>query len=478
MTLTTTLPTSKRRPGAYHEFKFVASGSLVALERRLAIVAEKSSVGTATADTPVRIIDEVDGDAKFGVGSLGALMVRKALAQGRLGGIGTPQIWGCPCAENGAGTAATYTLTFTGTATASGTLVFEVCGRLIQVGVTLGDTHLIVAAAVESKLDEEAIPLPVTAGVAAGVVTLTFRTKGVNGNDVSRSTITNVAGITLVHAAAVAGAGATVIAGALAALYDQAYDVVALANHATGDATALLADSALAWGFGQINYRWNFMGERASLGTAQTLQASFNDYRTAIMSCEGSPSLPGEIAVAAAVAEFAREEPNANLDGERLAITPPTASLAYTDAEVESALAAGVTPLTPDGTAYVKIERLVTTQITVSSAPFEALRDIAYPRTSAYMALQVHYGWLTGFKQETLFDDPDGGDDIKKRVRDMVIGIHRAAEELRYIRNVDDFIEGIIVEEASSPAGRLVVADPFKVAGPLHQGAFVHTMYL
>ncbi|HWU91605.1 MAG TPA: hypothetical protein VN253_30265 [Kofleriaceae bacterium] len=475
MTINTSVPTNLRTPGGYHEFKFDAAGQqLVPFDRRVVILAEKSSAGTATADTPVQIFDETDGDAKFGKSSLGALMVRQALAQAKLSAVGSPEIWGCPVAENGAGTAAVYTITITGPATASSDLVLSIAGRVISVGVTIDDAQNTIAAALEKELDRLAAILPVTASVAANVVTLTFPTKGVNGNDVDRTTIRTPAGVTIAHAATVAGVGATAITNALAALYDRDYHGIAMANHATGDAAVILADAAFTWGFGQKNFKFYAMGERGSLGTAQTLEASYNDYRVLITSCEAVGSLPGELAVAQMVAWFAREAPNANLDNERLAIYPPPPASAYTAAEVESALASGLIPLVPDGP-FVKIVRLVTSQITVSSVPFEPLRDAAYPRTAAYMAKQIDAGFLTGFKQEVLSDSPE--DDVLQRVRDMVIEKHRAAQTARYIRDVDAFLDQIQVEIAAAPAGRLVVSDPFRVAGPLHQGVFVHTMY-
>jgi phage tail sheath gpL-like len=475
MGINSTVPPTKRRPGAFHEFKFVQSGQqLVPLDLRAVIVAEKTAAGTAVADVPIRVFDEDEADTKCGKGSLAALMVRKAIEQGKLSN-GSPEIWVCPVAENGAGTAAIYTVTFTGPATEAGELTVTVCGLPITIGVSVGDSANTIAAAFKSKVDEYKSRLPVTASVLAAVVSLTFNTKGVNGNDVERTTVKFPAGTTVAHANPTPGAGATAITNALAALYDQRYYAIALANHAAADAAVILADAALAWGFGQKSYRFYFIGERGSLGTAETLQDSYNDYRVLISSCENCPSLPGEIAIAVAVAEFSRAAPNANLDGERLALYMPPAASAYTEPEVESALAGGVTPLTPDAP-FVKIERLVTTQITMNSAPFEALRDIAYPRTSAYIAEQVDAGWLTGFKQQTYDADEETG--TRPRVRDMVIEKHRAAEAEGYLKNVDSFLEQIQVELANAPTGRLVVSDPFSVADPIHQGAFVHTMYL
>lgn len=472
----TTVPSSVRRPGAFHEFKFVQSGGLFnTVNLRVLIVAEKTAAGTAAADTPVQAFDELDADAKAGVGSFAALLARKAFEQAKLGGLGAPEIWMCPVAENAGGTAAIFTATVTGPATAGGDLIVSVAGRLLSVGVTAGDTATTIAAAIKAKADELAATLPVTASVALGVVTFTARTKGVNGNDIARSNVQLPAGVAIVHATPTPGAGATAITNAINATYDRRYHAVVLANHVTGDAAVVQADISLARSYNQKNYRFYFVGETGSLGTASTLAAAYNDYGLLVISCEACPALPGELAAVAAIAEFSRELPNANTDGERLALPPPPAASAYTAPEVESALAAGVTPLTPDG-AFVKIERLVTSQITVASAPFEALRDIAYPRTSFALAEDIDAGFLAGFRQEVLDDDPDG--DIKARVRDMVISVHRNYQKRRILRDVEDFIDQIQVEEAVAPAGRLVVSDPHRPAGPLHQGVFVHTMYL
>lgn len=478
MTIRSSLPSNVRKPGVYHEFDWSAAGqALVPLDRRVVILAEKSSAGTATANTPVQLFGAVDGDEKCGLGSLAALMNRQALLQAVLSGFGAPEIWACPLDENAGGTASQHTITITGPATASKDLILKLAGRLISVGVTSGDTATVVALAVKNKLDELAATLPFTAGVAAGVVTVTWRTKGVNGNDLARTTVQLVAGLTVAYAASVPGVGATAITTALAALYDRRYHAIVLSNHAVADATVLLADAAFSWGFGVKSFRHYAMGERGSLGTAQTLQAGFNDHRFIITSCENSGSLPGEIAISQMVAWYAREAPNANLDDERLGLDPCDAASVYSDAEIESALATGVTPLVPDGV-FLKIVRQVTTQITVSAAPFEPLREPALSRTGAFMAEQIDIGLRIGLHQETMWQDPAGGDDIFKRARDIIVGRHRAAERLRILTDVESFLPEIKVEAHPTLAGRLLAQDPMAVAGPHHQTALNHIMYL
>jgi phage tail sheath gpL-like len=472
------VPSNLRTPGGYHEFDFTAGGQqLVTLDRRIVIIAEKTAAGTAVVETPIQLFGELDGDAKCGVGSMASLMNRMALLQAKLSNVGACEIWVCPVAEPAGGTATIYTITVSNPATESKDLILDINGVILTVGVNLGDAAATIATAIKNKCDEFKTSLPVTASVVGAVVSLTFNHKGTNGNGMRRVTVQTPAGVGIAHAVGTPGVGVYAPANALAALYDRRYHGVALSNHSTTDAAVLLADAALSWGFAQKNYRFYALGESGSLGTAQTLEGAFNDYRFLFSTCEGIGALPGQMAVAKLMAWMSREAPNANLDDERLALSPPSAIDAFTSAETESALASGLTPLVPDGP-YVKIVRLVTTQITVSGAPFEPLREPALPRTAAYMAEQVDIGFKIGFHQEVLYDDPDSGDDILARVRDMVVDKHRAAQRAKYIRDVDTFLPQIKAEISDSVPGRIVVQDPMRVAGPLHQGAFLHTMYL
>lgn len=470
MSIPNSVPTSLRRPGADPEFQFVQSASLLTpLEQRVVVIAE-SKGGTATVEEPIQVFSEADADTKLGTGSFAALMARMAFATAKLKGS-TPEIWACPIAEPGGGTATQETITVTVTTAQAGTIVLQIAGRTVNVGVSAGDSANTIASAIQSAIAAMVTTLPVTATVALGVVTCTSVTKGVNGNDVVYTVVSKPTGVTIALAQSVAGAGAASISNALAALYDQRYHATAISNHTTTDMAALILDRANAWSYTQKNFRFHFTGCTASLATAQALQAAANDFGCVVVSAEQCPALPGELAIATAVAEFAREAPNANLDGDVLPLAQPPASYAYTDAEIESALNGGVTPLTPSGS-FMQIERLVTTQITYNGVPFEPLRDLAYPRTAAYLAEEVDDAFSAGFKQQVETDA------VLKAARSVIIDVQRAAEDLGYIKNVDDHLGEISCEYASSPAGRLVATNPFEVAGPLHQGVFENIMYM
>lgn len=475
----TGVPSSLKRPGTFPVFRFSLSGrGLIPLPLRMACVGMLSSAATATAEEPTQVFDDADADTKFGAGSEIALMCRKAFAQARRQGT-QPEIWGCGIAEPGAGTAHAKTATLSGAATEDGNLVIRVAGRTITVGVSSGDAAATVAAALEAELDAQAADLPVTAGVASAVVTCTHVTKGENGGDVDYETVNLPAGLGLVFADGAVGAGVADITNALDALLDKDYDFVAIANRKSADVTDAKANTADAWGYGQKRYRWIVMGDPTTLAAATALGAAANDFTVLIASYEGSPSLPGEVAAAVACYVAGKERPNANYDHGVLELYPPAASSVYTSSEIESALSAGVTPLvpTPEGD-LTEIVRLVTTHVTTSSAPDYATFDLATSRSAAYVARQIDARYRAEFPQELLVTDEASPDNVLKRIKDLVVGVHRAAEDLRILRDVDDFLDQIIVEEDGVTAGRVNVANPFRVVSPLHQAVFVHHAYL
>ena len=473
-TVITSIPTNLRRPGAYHEFIHTQAGrGLVALDKRVLLIGVKSAAGTATVAQPTQAFDEADGETKAGRGSPLDLMLKKAFRQARKSNA-MPEIWFVAVAAPG-GVAAVQTLTVTGTATASGNIVIRIAGRPGVVGVSSGDAQNTVAAAINTAINAMLRDLPLTSSVATNVVTCTNVATGTHGNDVFYEVVQSVAGTTVTPAQSVAGTGAIDITASLDVSLDKDYEFLATHSHVANDVSDYIAHTTVAWGFQEKKYRFGVIGERGTLSTANALATGGNDKTVIVVGYEDCPNTPGEIATAFAVAAACSPRPNSNLDGIELDLYPPPSASAFTAAEVESALASGMTPLSPTfNGSGTKIERAVTTLTTVNAAPFEPLRDLQYPRTAAFMAKQEDIAYATRFQQETI----DGDGELLKRVRDMVIELHRSAELNKILRNVDDYLPQIIVEEAASPAGRLLVQDAFKVAGPLHQAAFVHVHYL
>lgn len=470
----TNVPISLRKPGVYTEFAFVDNvGGLASLQKRVVVVAEMSAAGTAIPNLPVQVFSSADGDAKCGAGSFAALGVRAAIATAQLKGGASPQFWICPVAEASGGVKAVQTITLTGPATQAGTLILTIAGRVINVGVNSGDSANTVAAAIAAAIQALVTTIPVVATVTTNVVTNTNVTKGVNGNDVVYALVQTVPGIGVALAQSTAGAGAAPIATALAALYDQRYHAICTSNHTTTDVTAEVTDGLFAWGFAQANYRFYFMGEPGSIGTAQTLQAAADYFPIHVISCLGTASLPIEIATAVATSWQCRVAPNANMDNDLLPLAPPNGANAYTSPEIESLLNGGCTPLVPAG-GFCAISRMVTSQISISlsnSTPIEELREPAVPRTTSELAEQVAIKLGAGLASATETDD------LLNDARDLIIEVDRTFEANGWIKNVDEFLGEISAEYATAPGGRMNTTNPHTVVPPLHQIVVETTSY-
>jgi phage tail sheath gpL-like len=477
------VPSTLDTPGSYQFFSNQRSGgALATIAQRVLLVGVLASAGTATAETPVQILDVNDAITKFGQGSEMHLMAAKAFEQGILNaqvnrGASMPELWGCPIAAPGASVAAAETLTVTVTTAVAGNVIIRIAGRTLSVGVAAGDAQNTIATAIKNAINANARDLPVTAGVAANVVTATHVTTGTNGNDVVYEVVSTPSGVSVALAQSVAGTGTVDITNALNAAVDKNYDAIAVSIHSGTAVTDALAHLADMWLYSQKFWRWIFIGDKATLGTAQGYATSGNSEKLLVTSCERCPNLPSEIATAAAVCAFGTEAPNANLDDAQLALYPPPTSYVYTAAEQESAIDGGVTPLAPTANGQrLRVVRMVTTKTKNDAGDdFPWLLDLAYSRTPAYRATQYDRAFRDRFKQEILdgaLDDPEAT--LLKRIRDTCIGVDRAMAKNGWLRDVEDLIGQFLVGEADNPQGRVLVRAPCKVAGPHHQTVVEH----
>jgi len=481
VTVNTGILTSLRRPQTFHSFTYLQGGrALTPLPQRTVLIGTQKG-GTAVASTVYPINDPVETDALFGVGSSLALMCRQAFLTGAYLGQG-PQLFAVPVAEPGGGVARIETLTATGPATAGGNVVIRIAGRTLTIGVANGDSANTIATAINAAIGAAFLTLPVTSAVAPPVVTCTATHKGAFGADIVFEVVSVPAGVTVVAAQTAAGTGVADPTAALAAIAGPDYDTVSMENHLSADIALALTHVTTAWGPAEKKWRWVVFGEPGSIGTATTLASAANDRAIVVASCQNSPSLPGEIATAIAVAITSRARPNGNWDRMKLPLYPPYDAYDYTNSQVESALAAGLVPLksvTDPQTrvqtlGVVKIEKMVTTSTTVSSEPFEALRDLAVSRAGAFIARQIDAAYAARFGADA---NPDGvleTDDTIAQVRDMIANILYASQDAKILTNVDADLALLVVEKDLGAPGRVDVDVSYTVVLGLHQVAFVH----
>jgi phage tail sheath gpL-like len=481
MTVNTGISTSLRRPQTFHTFTYLQGGrALVPLPQKLCLIGTMKG-GTAVAGTLYQINDPVETDGLFGVGSQLALMCRQAFMTSGLLGQG-PQLSAIGVAEPAGGAQHTQTFTVTGPATASGNVVIRIAGRTLTIGVASGDSASTIAAAINAAIGALATTLPVTSVVLAGVVTCTHVVKGVGGNDVLYEVTKVPAGVAIVTAQGVAGSGISDETAALAAIAGVEFDAIALENHLAADVALALSHVTVAWTATEKKWRWVFIGEPGTIGTATTLAAAANDRAIVVVNCNGCRSLPAEMATSGAVALLSRSRPNGNWDGMVLPLYPPDDAVAYTAGQIETALAAGLTPLksvedpnsrvTQQG--VLKISKLVTTCTTVASQPFEGLRDIAVPRVGAFIARQIDAAHAARFSAAA---NPDGAldtPDSVNQVRDMIANLLYAAQDGKIVKNVDNDLQALVVEDDPSAPGRVNADIQYTVVLGLHQVACVH----
>jgi phage tail sheath gpL-like len=479
MPITTSVPSSRRKPGTFQEFDVTsAARGLVPIAYNIALVGNKTAAGTATNLTPYLVGSEGEADTLFGIGSELALMCRAAFDAARRYGT-SPAIYAVSIAD-AAGTAATRTFTVTGPATAAGDLEVKVAGRLIRVGVASGDAQNTIAANLKAAIDAvNAVgdtALPCTAGVATNVVTLTARQTGPNGSDIRIAVVKAPAGVTVATASPIAGATAYVITTALDVLVDRYYHGVAIANHTSTD-VANLASYITNMSQPQTK-KWPIcvMAETASLSTGNTLGTTANNMQICVVNAELFPEMTGELAARAVATLFAEEDPALNFNGAEITPYLPDAAAVPTDAEIETALAAGTTILSVnDQRTAGTIVRFVTTRTSLGGAVFENVLDVTNVKTLFYIAIQVDAAWKRFQANDANRKNTAGA---AKRLRSVTLDVLRQAEALDYIQNVELHRDELQVEKDAIVKTRLNCAIPVSVVPNLHQIAGVHTLFI
>ncbi len=259
----------------------------------------------------------------FGAGSQLALMAAKVFAADP-----DAQLWMLPLADAGGAAAATGNISFTGPATANGTIFLMVGMRELEVGVTSGMTASQIAsavvAAVNAYIDPRGMALPVTVaidGTHTYQVDFTARNKGTAGNTIflGLNFYGSAAGEALpagVGAAVTAMATGTTdpdLGGVAAALGTKAYDFIILAGYNTStllnEIQTMMSFNGGRWGYAQQLYGhvWSaFMSADGNSGAdLLSFGAGRDDPHMSVVGYEtGMPATSFEVA-AGYVAAFA-----------------------------------------------------------------------------------------------------------------------------------------------------------------------------
>jgi len=473
MTINHNVPSTTRKPGVYHEFDLTSSAqSLVPLTNRVLLIGVQGSTATATADEVSQVFDELTADAAYEAGSEVALMIRKALETGRALGV-QPEIYAAGIADPG-GTAATYTITVSAGTAVAGDIVFRIGEVAFRAGVSTGDDENAVATAIANAVDGKLAQIPVTQGTVANVVTLTLNYTGENGNDlIVQIDDVGLTGMTVVAAAGVAGAGVSTPTTALANALVGDFESVAISNRKSADVTLLQTHLTAAWAASAKRWRFGFIGSNDTLSTETTLAGTANDERICVTTYEQSPSMPMQIAACMAVTVSARELPNFNWDGQEVPLALPPDASAYTDTEIETAIAAGATPLSPNNArTATEVVRLLTTKTLEGGNPFENVRDLAIMRGLVFTTRQIDVQLTQQFK------GVNKSAQVLKRIRSVTFGVLKSLEAIGVTQNVDSLFPQLVVEQDPFVATRAVINVPESIIPNLHQIVTKHVLFV
>jgi hypothetical protein len=163
------IPSSIRKPGRYVEFNTsLAVRTLPANQQHMLIVAQRLAIGTVPALVPTKVFSDADAALYTGAGSMTHLMVRAAIKA-------NPYLDLTICTlDDGAGVAATSTITIANAATAAGALKLYIGNRFVEIAIANLDAAAAVATALNAEIGKYP-DFPVTAAVVGAVVTLTAR---------------------------------------------------------------------------------------------------------------------------------------------------------------------------------------------------------------------------------------------------------------------------------------------------------------
>jgi phage tail sheath gpL-like len=440
------------------------------LAYRALIIGQKISAGTATANTLVKV---TSADQVATLAGRGSMLHRQAKAW--FANNAFTETWLGVLDDNGAGVAATGTLTVTGPSTAAGTLSLYIGGQLVQVAVTSGmaqnDIATAIAAAVTAATD-----LAVTAAAVTNVVTLTCRHKGTFGNDINlrlnyQDGEATPAGVSVAIVAMASGATNPVLTTLIAAMGDTWFNVLA---HGYTDATSLTAiEAELASRFGPSRMIDGVAITSASgtQGTLGTLGDGRNSPHNCIVAQAGKTPIthPAEYAaaVAAAVALSAAADPARPFQTLPLAgVKAPAEADLFTKAERNLMLFDGISTSKVAAGGICQIERLVTTSQTNAAGS----ADTSYlDATTMFTLMYARYSFrarvLSKYPRHKLANDDTraaAGQPIvtPKLMKAEAVSWFRDLEALGLFEGFDQFKTDLVVARNATDPNRLDVLLP------------------
>lgn len=456
------IPIDIRTPGHYIEFDNTrAVQGLPTFQHKILVIGQRLAAGSVAQNVPKRILSGAQAEEFFGRGSMLAQMLKALKVVNSF-----TECWAVALDDNPAGATATGTLTITGPATEAGTLNLYIGGKRVQVGVASGDASTAIATAIAAAINAQT-ELPVTAGAAAAVVTLTSRHKGETGNsiDVRLNYFFGERTPKGVGVAIVAMAGGTTnpdVAGAITAIGDEQYHT--WISPYTDAANLLKIETELSDRFGPMEQKEGhaFAAHYGTHSAASTLGDARNSPHLTIMGTQKSPTLAWEVAaIVGAIDAFEPDPARPRQTLHIVGMLPPAETDRYTRSERNLHLFDGISTLIVDAGGRCLIERLITTYKTNSfGVPDISYLDVETMRTLAYLRFSVRARIALRYPRHKLANDgtrfgPGQAIVTPNVIRAELIGLFREWEFAGLAEGFEQFKADLIVERNGSDPNRV-----------------------
>ena len=400
-----------RVPGQYLSYSSSsAQQGLPLVPQRALILGQMLGTGTAAPLAPVQIYSGGQGYAAFGAGSQLGQMVESFVLNNS-----TIELWAVGVADLVAGTAAVFTATVAGPATAAGTLPLYIEGVSVPVGVSLGDSAAVIAGNIAAAVNATPnLSVTAAAAAAAAVVTLTARHKGLGGNSIDMRlglypTDVVPAGVAVVFAQPTAGAGNPNIATAWPGLGDKHFTAIVTPWIDGANLTALTTECARRWGPLVKGECLAYTAARVTMSAAAALGATLNSQYLTVLPAQNVPTSPWRIAAmyAGEISYYGAMDPTRPFQTLPLiGMVPPTQADIFTRAERELLLADGCSTFKVNDAGQCTIERAITTyQTNAAGAPDASWLDVNVPLALMTLGYQTRNWFATRYPRCSLADD-------------------------------------------------------------------------
>lgn len=461
------IPLNIRVPGQYIEVdNDGAVKGLSIMPTSILVIGQKLAAGTQAPLVPVLINSPDQAQTLFGAGSQLKHMLEKFI-----GVAPDLELWAIAQTDNGAGAVALGDLSFTGPATAAGTLSLYIGGREVQIGVATGDIASTIATNVVAAINADA-DLPVTAavdGTHTYQVDVTTKHKGLCGNFIDMrfnysSDDATPPGVGITVTPITGGSGNPDVTQVLTAIGDNWYTDFVMAYSDTTNLTAMETELNARFGPMKMIDGFMYVAMSNTYGNLVTAGLARNNPHDSIMGLYNCPSPPYEIAAAvgAACAASAAVDPAMPVQTLPLpGILAPAIADRFTYDEQEILLNSGISTVNIGADGTLTLQRVITTyQTNAFGAADPSYLDVETLKTLAYLRYDTRTYIAQTFPRYKLADDGTPyalGQNVvtPSRIKAALVARFKLWETNGLVEDIDQFKSDLQVIRDSSDVNRV-----------------------